>query len=121
MEHFLADRHADPFLKLESHQRDRTVEHVSRVVELARPEARHDSHEYLRVGEARHGPGRPRQQLFEQKHAAKSAKDSHGRITRGFEDARRLEGRRWILELDRACAWNLLGNPCEKRRLHRKP
>ena len=36
MKHFLPDRHADPFLELETHQRHGAVEHVRRLVDARR-------------------------------------------------------------------------------------
>ena len=42
MQYFLANRHPDPFLKLEPHQRNSAVEHVRRIVDAAGAKQRHD-------------------------------------------------------------------------------
>ena len=101
-QHFLADRHADAFLKLEPHQRHRAVEHVGRRVVARRPFqccmiATRISGNAKPViapvapainSSSRNTPPRPPKIWTSVPPAC-------------FQDARRLERRRRILELDR--------------------
>src|SRR5262245_49870242 len=74
-QHFLADRHPDPFLELEAHQRHALIEDVSGLVHGPRAEEGHDLHEDGGKREAGHRAGAAGHQLFEQEHAAQPAED----------------------------------------------
>src|SRR3954469_12737245 len=87
MEHFLADRHPDPFLKLEAHQRYSAVERLGSLFHAAAAEKLHDLNEYLGKRKAGHGSGRSGQKLLEQEHTAEAAKDAHRRVSGRFDDA----------------------------------
>src|SRR4029078_5467388 len=57
-------------------------------------------------------------QLFQQEDAAETAEDLDGGAGGGLENARRLERRRRVLELDRARGRDFSGDAREERRLH---
>ena len=77
--------------------------------------------EDLREGEPGHRAGRAGDQLLQQEHTAEAAEDLHRGVAGRLEDARGLERRRRILELDRPRRRDLLRDPREQRRLHREP
>ena len=118
VQHFLANRHADAFLELEAHQRHGTIEGVGGLVHVSSAEQRHDFDEQLWKREPRHGAGGAGEEFLEEEHAAQPAEDADRDVAGRLDDARRLEGRRRILQLDRARARNLPGDSRQQRRLH---
>ena len=121
VQHFLADRHADAFLELEAHQRHRTVEDVRRLVDLARRgRARRSLTSISGNAKPVITPVAPAISSSSRNTPPRPPKIATFVSPAAVEDARRLERRRRILELDRPRARDLARDAREQRRLHRE-